>query len=219
MTPAQIVTAARRKYNSASSTFFADAEIYDLIYQAELEIATVTKCLEGRTVISGGSVAGTQSYAFPSGVLELKRVEYDGTKLTPIDFRQDDALTLADANATAQGTPIYYYVWDSTIYFRPIPATSSEQIRLYYYKEPVAVTTASQTLEIPALFHMSMVDRVVAELAAKDQNFETASYYMDLWENKHMPRIRAWGRKRRTGDAFNTVKDEASLAGTILGAL
>jgi hypothetical protein len=219
MTPALIVTAARRKYNSSTSSFFADAEIWDLIYQAELEIATVTKCLEGRTVISGGSVAGTQSYAFPTGVLELKRVEYDGTKLQMIDFRQDDALTLADANATAQGQPIYYYVWDNTIYFRPIPDTSSEQIRLYYYKEPIIITSSSQALEVPALFHMSIVDRVVAELAAKDQNFQTASYYMDLWENKHMPRIRAWGRKRRTGDAFNTVKDESALAGTILGAL
>jgi hypothetical protein len=219
VTPAQIVTAARRKYNSASSAFYADAEIWDLIYQAELEIAETTKGLEGRTVISGGSIAGTQSYAFPAGVLELKRVEYNGTKLQPVDFRQDDALTLADSNATAQGQPIYYYVWDNTIYFRPIPDTSSVQIRLYYYKEPIIITSGAQSLDVPTITHMSIVDRVIAELAAKDQNFDTASYYMDLWENKHLPRIKAWARKRRTGDAFNTVKDETALAGTILGSL
>lgn len=214
-----ITAAARRKYNSTSSSFFADAELWDLIYQAELEIATVTKCLEGRTVISGGSIDGTQGYAFPTGVLEVKRVEYNGAKLQPIDFRQDDALTLANSNSTAEGDPLYYYVWDNTLYLRPIPDTSSVQIRVYYYKEPTIVTSSSQTLEVPALFHMSIVDRVVAEMAAKDQNFQTAQYYMDLWENKHLPRAKAWARKRRSGDAFNTVKDESALAGTILGAL
>ena len=219
MTPAQIVTAARRKYNSTSSSFYSDAEIYDLIYQAELEIALETKILEGRTVISGGSVDGTQGYAFPTGCLEVRRVEYNGQKLKYIDFQQDDALTLANSNTTAEGTPQYYYIWDSTIYLRPIPDTSSVQIRVYYYKEPTAVTTAGQTLEVPAALHLMMVDRIAAELAAKDQNFDTAQYYMDLWLNSHMPRIKRWARKRKTGDAFKVVKDEEALAGTILGAL
>lgn len=219
MTPALIVTAARRKYNSTNSSFYADAEIWDLIYQAELEIAMETKILEGRTVISGGSVDGTQAYAFPTGCLELKRVEYNGQKLKRIDFQQDDALTLANSNTTAEGDPLYYYVWDSYIYLRPIPDTSSVQIRVYYYKEPTIITASGQTLEVPSVCHMAIVDRVAAELAAKDQNFETASYYMQLWNDVHMPRIKNWARKRRTGDGFNIVKDEEALAGTILGAL
>lgn len=219
MTPALIVTAARRKYNSTSSSFYADAEIWDLIYQAELEIAMETKILEGRTVISGGSVDGTQAYAFPTGCIEIRRVEYNGQKLKRIDFVQDDALTLSNSNTTSEGDPLYYYEWESNIYLRPIPDTSSVQIRVYYYKEPTIITSSSQTLEVPSVCHLAIVDRVTAELAAKDQNFQTAEYYMDLWNNVHMPRIKRWARKRKTGDRFNVVKDEDSLAGTILGAL
>lgn len=215
MTPAQIETAARRKYNSLSSSFFATAEIYDLIYQAELEISAITKMLEGRTVISGGSVAGTQSYAFPTGVLELKRVEYDGKELLKIDFRQDDAATAGDSNTTSQGIPEFYYEWDNTLYLRPIPSASSEQIRLYYYKEPVAVTSASQTLEVPATWHMAIVDFVVAEMAAKDKQFDQATFYMDRWQNVHLPAMLAWVRKRKTGSRFNIVKDVESYGGEI----
>lgn len=216
MTPQQIEDAARRKYNSVGSSFFAQAEIWDLIYQAELEIARETKMLEGKTVISGGSVAGTQSYAFPTGVLELKRVEYDGQKLEKIDFRDDDDITLFNSNTTEQGTPQFYLVWDQTLYLRPTPDTSSDQIRLYYYKEPIIVTASSQTLEIPALFHMCIVDRVVADMAMKDQNGKVADTYFALWYDKHMPSMMKWVRKRKTGDRFNVVKDEETSSRTVL---
>jgi len=219
VTPQLIEDAARRKYNSVGSTFFAQAEIWDLIYQAELEIARETKMLEGRTVISGGSVASTQSYAYPTGVLELKRVEYAGVKLKRIDFREDDAITVLNSNTTETGTPVYYYDWDKTIYFRPIPDTSADQIRLYYYKEPIIITSASQTLEIPALFHMSIVDYVTAEMAAKDGNSKASSLYFDKWYDKHLPAMMKWTRKRRTGDSMGVVRDEMDLIGTNLGPL
>jgi hypothetical protein len=219
MTPAQIETAARRKYNSSSSSFFATAEIYDLIYQAELEIARETKMLEGRTTISGGTIASTQSYSYPTGVLEIKRVEVNGYKLKPIDFREDDALTLINSNTTTTGQPIYYFNWSNTVYLRPIPDTSSQEIKIYYYKEPLIVTSATQTLEVPALFHMSIADYVVAEMAAKDLNSTVSSMYFDKWYNKHLPAMKRWVRNRRTGDAFNVVKDDGQMAGTLLGAL
>ncbi len=211
MTPQQIEDAARRKYNSYSSSFFAQAEIWDLIYQAELEIARETKMLEGNTVISGGSVLGTQSYAYPTGVLEVKRVQYDGARLEKIDFRDDDDITLFDANDTAQGTPLYYYDWEKTIYLRPVPDTSSLEIRLFYYKEPTIVTSASQTLEVPTLFHMCIADYVVGEMAAKDQNAEIAQLYLDKWYNRHIPSMKAWTTKRKTGDKFKVVREEGSF--------
>lgn len=218
MTPQQIEDAARRKYNSVGSSFYSQAEIWDLIYQAECEIATETKMLEGVST-SLTTTAGTQSYAYPTGVSEIKRVEVDGQKLKRIDFREDDALTLLNADTTEQGTSLYYYDWNKTIYLRPIPSTSSLTIKIYYYKEPALVTSASQTLEVPAIFHMCIVDYVTAEMAAKDRQFDTSEKYFQKWYEVHMPRMMKWTRKRRTGDSFNIVKDEALLVGTHLGSL
>lgn len=217
MTPAEIETAARRKYNSVGSSFYAAAEIYDLIYQAELEIARETRMLEGVTTTT--STSGTQTYAYPTGVLEIKRVEYNGQKLEFIDFRQDDSLTLYNSNTTDTGTPIYYYDWANTLYLRPIPSTSSVQIRIHYYKLPTAVTTAAQVLEVPALFHMCIVDFVAGELAMKDQNMAIARSYSDKWYNVHLPNMKNWVRKRRTGDTFKTVKDADAIVASYLGII
>jgi hypothetical protein len=219
VTPQTIEDAARRKYNSTGSTFYAQAEIWALIYQAELEIARETKMLEGRTTISGGSIASTQSYAYPTGVLEVKRVEYNGQKLKRIDFREDDRITFLNSNTTETGTPTYYYDWDRTLYFRPIPDTSALAIRIYYYKEPAEITSASQVLEIPSIFHMCIVDYVAAELAAKDTQWDTAKAYFDKWYEKHLPAMVKWTRKRRTGDSFGVTRDEMDLTGTNLGPL
>ena len=214
MTPAQIETAARRKYNSANSSFYSSSEIYDLIYQAELEIARETRMLEGYTTTT--STQGDQTYSFPSGVLEIRRLEYNGAKLQRIDMREDDAITLLNSDSTEQGTPRYYFVWDNTIYLRPLPSASAVTIKIWYYKEPAAVTSASQTLEVPALFHMCIVDFVTAELAAKDQQFDIASYYRDIWYSKHLPSMQKWVSKRKVDDAFKVVKDESNMVGTVL---
>lgn len=214
MTPAQIETAARRKYNSSNSSFYSSTEIYDLIYQAECEIARETKMLEGYTTTT--STASTQTYSFPSGVLEIKRVEYNGAKLQRIDFREDDSLTMLNSATTSTGTPLYYYVWNNTIYLRPIPDTSSVTIKIWYFKEPAAVTTSSQTLEVPALFHMCIADFVTSELAAKDLQFDIAQYYRNLWYEKHLPSMNAWVAKRKTGDAFKVVKDADNIGAAVV---
>lgn len=214
MTPQQIEDMARRKYNSIGSTFFQQAEIWDLIYQAQCEIASETRMLEGRTVISGGTVAGTQAYAFPTGVLDLKRVEVDGQRLDKIDLRDDDDITVFNSNTTEQGTPQFYWVWDETIYLRPIPDTSALQIRLFYYAEPALVTSASQVLEVPAVHHTRIVDKVVGEMVAKDG--EKNNYYLNKWDEVHMPAMLKWVRKRKTGDGFSVVKDEETTSRTAI---
>jgi hypothetical protein len=218
MTPQQIEDAARRKYNSVGSTFYAQAEIWDLIYQAECEIARETKMLEGLDT-SLTTTAGTQSFAYPTGVLEIKRIEVNGSKISKIDFRDDDVVTLLNSSSTAQGTTLYYYDWNKTIYLRPIPSTSALAIKIYYYKEPALVISASQVLEVPALFHMCIVDFVLAEMAAKDKQMDVADYYFKRWYDKHLPEAKAWTRKRKTGDKYNVVKDEADLVGAFLGPL
>jgi hypothetical protein len=219
MTPATIETAARRKYNLVGSSFVATAEIYDLIYQAELELAAETDLLEEREVISGGSVDGQQNYSYPTGVSRIRRVEYNGAKLEKIDFDEDDATTLFNSNSTTEGTPIYYYDWDNTIYLRPIPSSSGDQIRIYHYKEPTAVTTPAQVLEVPTIFHMCLVDFVVAEMCYKDQNFSAGDRYMARWTDVHIPRVKRWVAKKRRTEGFKVVKDVETIISHKIGRL
>ncbi len=215
MTPTEVNTAARRRYNAVSDSFFSDAEILDIIYQKCLEFARRTLCIEDKDT-SLATVNGTRVYSLPSYTLGLKRVEINGRKIHKIDDREDDVLTLNNSATTATGSPLYYFVFDDTLYLRPVPS-EAQTITLYRFKEPAAVTAAS-TLEIPTQWHMALVDGIVSELAAKDKNFDVSNYFQGKWD-KTLDQADRFYQKIRRRDAFAYVKNEEMLTETIIGAV
>lgn len=214
MTPAQIEQAARERYNSVGETFWSQSEIMTLIYEACMEIATETHCIEETYTTS--TVADQQEYAKPTNSIGIKRITYAGNKLLKITFREDDALTLNNATTTATGTPQYYAEWGETIYLRPVPSGVGT-LKVFSINEPQAVTSTS-TLEVPSVFHLAMIDKVVGEMCAKDENMSAATYYLNRWEQKKVKAKALWRKMKRT-DSFTAVQDEETLPTTILGAV
>ncbi len=216
MTPQQVEEAARRRYNSVDSSFWSQDEVFKLIYEAELILAKEALVIEASTTSS--STASTRAYSFPTSFIAIKRVEYNGAKLRPIDFREDDLLTLSNASTTETGTPQYYVVFNDQIYLRPIPDTSSVTITWYGYKEPTLLTTASSTLSVPTRYHIDLVEYVVSIMAAKDENLTLAQFYEARWLDR-VEKAKAWQKKRLRTDGFATVKSEEMLSQTLLGTV
>lgn len=214
MTPSEIELAAREQYNAIGDTTWSSAEIMRLIYGACLELANETNIIE-RTYTTD-TVAAQQEYDFPTNTISIKRITYEGNKLQPITFRDDDTVTVGDADTTAQGTPQYYMVWNRTIYLRSVPDAVGE-LKIFSYNRPQAVTSSS-TLEIPDEFHMDVVDYVLEKMNAKDRNFEGANYHRGLWMAAKQ-RAKQWVKKRKRADGFAAVQDEESHVGTILGTV
>lgn len=214
MTPSEIETAARRQYNAVGDSAFAQAEIFDLIYQAQLELAMDVKVIHQTHSVT--TTTGTQGYTFPTNTIAIKRVTYNGSKLHPISMREDDALTLNNSATTAQGSPQYYYQWGDQVYLRPIP-DAAETLKFYTYDQP-SVVTANTTLETPSRYHMGIVNYVVSEMFAKDLNLPMSRHYLEKW-NQTKQQAKVFERKRQTGDSFKAVVDEESLPTTILGTV
>lgn len=214
MTPTQIETAARNAYNSIGDSFFSSDEILGLLYDACLELAREALLIE--RVYSTTTVAGTQEYDFPTNTIAIKRVTYDGHKLRPITFREDDAVTGLDQSDTTQGTPQYYYQWNETLGLRNIPDDAKE-LKIYSYNEPSEIDTTS-TLEIPTSFHRGLVNYIVSEMAAKDMNLNHAQYYKQKWD-KVVLDAKKWARKRKRTDGFGNVQDEDTMVETYLGTV
>lgn len=205
MTPVEIMTFARRKYNAVSDDFYSDAEIYDMIYQAEMELALETQCIE--VVLTASTVAAQQEYSFPTNLIAIKRVEYNGRKLEKLAFREDDIITNYDQDTTASGTPEGYMFWNEVLYLRPIPAAVGT-LRILGYSEPGAVTAVS-TLEVPSRYHLDISDFILIHFNAKDKNYQGASYYQAKWDQAKL-RARKWEMKRKRTDAFaHSIPDEA----------
>lgn len=213
MTPTEIETAARNQYNAIGDTNWSSSELQGSMYAACLELVRDCGFVIER-VYTATTVAGTQDYDYPSYVLAIKRVTYDGLKLMPYTLRDDDIITLSNQASTDQGSPKYYTTWNSTISLRPLP-DSAETLKIYAISEPQPITTTS-TLEVPTFMHMNIVDYVVAAMAAKDLNFETAGYHRNLWEG-HKVAITKKLRLMKVSDAFKTVQAEESHPITSLG--
>jgi hypothetical protein len=217
MTPAQVETYARDRYNAASSTFWSQDVIFKLIYQAELELATECLVIEGEPDTSISTVANTVSYSFPSLCIGIKRVLYDGNKLRPIDFREYDALNLSPSSTAPTGSPQYYAVWNSKLYLYPTP-DAAETVTVYPYQEPTLLTTQSTSLSTPVRVHMKLVDYVVAAMAEKDGNYQMADRYRALWEKTKGLEKRLIAKRKRT-DGYALVKTEENLPNTMLGVV
>lgn len=214
MTPASIVTAARNKYNAVGSDFYSDTELFDLIYEAEQQLLRIAPTNEASSTTA--TATGTQAYTFPTNMVTIKRVQYQGGKLQKVSMREDDVLTLHNQASTEQGEPQYYYEWAGSIYLRPIPDTAGT-MTIFGCKEPVSVSTDT-TLEVPERFHMTIVNYLASEIAAKDSNFEMANHYLTKWQ-KSLDEIETWWRIHKRADKFNYVHDEDEVGVSILGRL
>ena len=214
MTPDQIQAAARRKYNVEGDTFYNDDYFYDLIFEAEIELAKKALLIEKTYTTT--SVADQREYAWPTNAIAIRRIEYDGTKLRKTDFRQDDTLTLSQADTTQTGVTEFYQIWDRIIYLRPIPASDGLTIKIFTYDMPSLQSVGNSNLDTPAHLHMDIVNFVVSNLAAKNQDTNTAQYYKNLWD-RAVVEARRWQSKRKRADNPARVKNVDELPSTVFG--
>lgn len=214
MTPAQVEEAIRRGYNAESDNFYASDEVLKIIYRGEAELAREALAIEARDT-TVPTVIGTRIYSWPSLLISVRRVEYDGTALQAIDFRQDDQDTSYSATTTQTGTPLYYAVWGKSIYLRPVP-NAVKTLTIYGYQEPTLLTTASTVLSVPSEFHSDLITYGLMNACLKDKDYDGASYYRDIWDKRKLE-AKAWMRKRRRSDQFAAVKDEELFGRTLLG--
>lgn len=208
MTPGEIETAARKKYNAYGDSFWDSSELMGLIYAGQNELAMRAKVIE-RTFTTP-TVALVQEYALPFFTIQIKRVTYDGYPLYPIDFKDDDMVTGGSSQTLDYGTPRYYILWNQSIFLRSIPSAVGE-IRVFAAVAPQPVTLASE-LEVPVLFHHNIVDYLVREMFAKEREFsDMYRVYDERWERTISDAIK-WTALKKRGDQAAVVKDYADDA-------
>lgn len=206
MTPAEIESACRNRYNAIGDSFFSSEMILDLIYQAEMEMANEAFVIED--TFQTTSTAGTREYAYPTNAIAIRRVEYNGEKLEPVALEEDPK-----TNTTApSGTPGEYAIWENTLILFPTPSASADVIKVFAYCQPQALTTSSTALDVPARYHLAIIDYVLESMAAKDNNLAAAQYYGGKWQ-KSLRDIKRTQAKVKRGDQYAIVRDVST--GTI----
>lgn len=206
MTPSDLSNYARQSYNAVNDTHFVDQEMCSYIYQASMQLAADTKIIQAST--SFPTVIGQRAYDYPSNYIALVRLEYNSQRLDPIEFIEDDVITLTNSGSTDRSTPRFYTIWNKQILLRPLP-DAVQTVTVYGYKQPGSITISDVSLDIPSEFQPDLVYFMLWRMCIKDGNLQLASYYQKLWAEAVM-RARQWQRERES-DQFQVVKDYQSI--------
>lgn len=204
MTPLQIETAVKTRYNAVGDSYFPTDMVMDAIYQASMQLALEANVIE--QTYSTTSTSGTNEYSFPTTAIAIKKVEYNGKKLFPCSLDDDPKTSTTEVT----GTPTHYAIWGKELVLFPTPDTSSLTIKVFTYNMPSAVSSTS-TLEVPSEYHLAMIDFVLSLFYAKDQNTQMADYHRGLWE-RSVQRIKRTQAKQKVGDRYFVVRDEYDLS-------
>ena len=199
MTPLEIETAARLRYNAVGDDFFPQNMIFDLITQAEMQISTEAFATEGEFTTT--SVAGQREYSYPTNTHAIKRVTYKDDELLKQELKDDPK----NDNNDPTGTPTGYTIWNDIVILFPTPDTSGDTIRMYTYEKAQTITSSS-SLVTPVEYHHNIIDYVLSAFFAKDKDMKSASYHMQLW-NDAVRKAKRDRMKRKRGDRFAVVRD------------
>lgn len=211
MTPTELMTYVRQRYNAVGDDLFSDTLLLNMIYDASMTLSKKAYVIE-RTYTTS-TVVSQQEYDWPTNAFAIKRITYNGQKLSPINFREDDAMTLSNSATTATGTPCYYALFNRTFYLRPIP-DAVQTLKVFSYNFPQSISTTS-TIEIPSEYHLDLALYMLAEMHAVEKNYEGSNYYRNLWD-KRVSEIKTEQRKRVRADSFAGVQDVDSLPTSLL---
>jgi hypothetical protein len=170
-----IITSARQRLNETSTAFFTDAQLVTFCNEGQKYLVRETKCLEDIDT-SNTSVSGTQSCALPSDFFKLRRLLYDGKSVKEINFLDIDEANIDETDYS--NDPKSFYIWNDTIYFIPIPNSTGDAIKIYYYKTPTTITATTDTLETNSLYDDVIITYMVYLALIKDGEEQKADYQM-----------------------------------------
>lgn len=201
MTPLQLQSAARNRYNAIGDPFYSNDFINNIILEACTILTNEGFVLERK--YSTTSVKSQREYAYPSNATAIRRVEYNGVKLLPTYLEKDPKTS----NTEPSGTPTQYAIWNREMVFFPTPDSAGDTITVYTYNTPQEITDLS-VLEVPEEYHPMMVNFICAHMAYKDTNNAKGTNYMNLWQSD-LDRAKRQNAKRKYKDEYQVVRDEA----------
>lgn len=208
-TAGQLEEQIRQRFNAVGDGFFSSGEIWDLLVDAQNELALETDCIE--KVFSTTTVNGTREYEYPTNAYRIHRVQWNGKRLDPNDFMLDDLSTGNSADTTSTGEPINYQIWGDTMFLRPVP-DAAQTLKVFCNVTAQDITVATQTLDIPERYVRHLKDYCLAAMFAKSgaRVRQFAQYHDGRWQ-KAINDVKRVEMKRKQGDQYSVIKSDEQM--------
>lgn len=165
----------RRAGVSSSDQLAADADLLEIIQEALDLFNNVRLWPWAETSASLALVAGTASYAMPTGWVATKSVHVQGRG--PLDGRMSRGdLDASWPTATNTGVPQYYVVAEDGLRVYPTPSEAATVTHVYFRQE-TRLSAGSDTPLAPVWTHAAIVDKATALLLARMREHERSAAF------------------------------------------
>lgn len=173
MIVSDVIKRVQRQFGDESAVQIEEADIIRWINDATREISSQNDLTQATGTMS--SVAGQDTYAFPSDMMAIRTMYYDDIK---IDFLKktdyDGVVNKTDGGDMQSGTPYMFTRWGSNFILYPKP-DSIKEIKLFYLQRPVDVTTTADTVPLPIEYHNRVVEYCLQQAYQTDEDWEAAT--------------------------------------------
>ena len=152
---------------------FTDENIIQWINDAMREIASDNQLLQKSATSS--TVTDQAEYDIPTDILKFHSVQVDGNDVNFINLEEAKIRGYLNSDT---GTPVACWVWAGKLTLYPAPS-SSMPLKLIYTRQPTEVQGPPETPEVPASYHMRLVDYCLAQVAQQDDDINRYQMKMD----------------------------------------
>lgn len=171
MLVSEIATRVRKQFGDEAGIIITDADVIRWVNDAQQEIVSKVDVLQGSA--TAASIANVADYTFPLTYNRVHSIKYKGSRLRELNLQQAEELVPNKDDATTYpvGTPQYYWIWGNVFTLYPMPGTSEAGVlRIFYIRNPVAVTATTDTPELHVKYHPRIVEYCMAQAAELDDN-------------------------------------------------
>lgn len=218
MTGNELIIDIRNELQEPVGGFWTDTELLTWINRAEQDYVGRIRGLESQATV--GTVIGQNEYPLPGNWMSAVGIFYNDLQngidswraLEPTDLQE---LSLQNPNFLStetenRGKPCKYFIWDKRIVLYPTPdVTGDANVKMFYKSKPVALTLASETMNVDDSLSGGIKAYVLWKAWTKEKEFELAKdqqelYYSFVRDGLRWVKLQSLNKRHNIDVASNT---------------
>lgn len=201
-----IINKVRRQLLETIGTFWSDAELLDLINEAELDFHNRIRLLEASALMS--TQVGRCNYPLPSNWLSsrallINKLNPDGSdnwhRLQPTNLEKitQEKVNFLSTNTNQLNTPYQYFIWNKEIWLYPVP-DDVYTVQMFFKAKPVPLTVMTESLNTDDSLSEAIEAYVLWKAWKKEKEQDLALEQAQMYSN-YIREARRW-EKKQSGD-------------------
>lgn len=189
MIVSDIITRVRRSFGDEAAVQIQDADIIRWINDAQIELVQRNDEALQKTAFVN-LVANQATYTMPTDLLILRSLRYKYADMLSYSFIKyknmqefDAVMDGWDGSLYGPGNPMFFTRYEGNVILFPTPDRSQTNgLKVLYNRAPVDVVNSASSLDLPLLYHNTIVKYCMWQATLLDEDNEVAVMHQNNFE-------------------------------------